>query len=78
MGLIFRVSILVLMDAALRHVAEGADIDYCISFNPCFDGCRPATYHLIHLPHLHQSFNPCFDGCRPATIYTMYFTFPLL
>ena len=37
-------------------------------FNPCFDGCRPATivcyvcYMMMRL-----SFNPCFDGCRPAT-----------
>ena len=38
------VSILVLVDAALRH-----DQDYSVygnggSFNPCFSGCRPATY----------------------------------
>ena len=36
-------------------------------FNPCFDGCRPATrVAAVPTPH-RSSFNPCFDGCRPAT-----------
>ena len=38
------VSILVLMDAALRPICfSGVDqLEQC--FNPCFDGCRPATW----------------------------------
>ena len=37
------VSILVLMDAALRQKdrCKAETLDCC--FNPCFDGCRPAT-----------------------------------
>ena len=37
------VSILVLMDAALRHLFSEDVFDPSASFNPCFDGCRPAT-----------------------------------
>ena len=37
------VSILVLMDAALRQTPSGGYHAYFESFNPCFDGCRPAT-----------------------------------
>ena len=37
------VSILVLVDAALRHGASSATAEAVPSFNPCFSGCRPAT-----------------------------------
>ena len=38
------------------------------SFNPCFSGCRPATYVVLGLCHTMSCFNPCFSGCRPATL----------
>ena len=41
-----------------------------LSFNPCFDGCRPATCDIpqyLEAPKI--GFNPCFDGCRPATCF---------
>ena len=38
-----RVSILVLMDAALRQCLPYAVVISTQGFNPCFDGCRPAT-----------------------------------
>ena len=37
------VSILVLVDAALRHCLNGHVEKIARSFNPCFSGCRPAT-----------------------------------
>ena len=37
------------------------------SFNPCFDGCRPATKKEDKSFFKTKGFNPCFDGCRPAT-----------
>ena len=37
------VSILVLVDAALRHGDEAMQEIDVVSFNPCFSGCRPAT-----------------------------------
>ena len=38
------VSILVLVDAALRHQLEYIDtLDLVDGFNPCFSGCRSAT-----------------------------------
>jgi len=37
------------------------------SFNPCFNGCRPATRHVLFDQELNSGFNPCFNGCRPAT-----------
>ena len=40
-----KVSILVLVDAALRHILCVVNaVFYYISFNPCFSGCRPATW----------------------------------
>ena len=64
------VSILVLVDAALRHIdkssPEGLDLP---SFNPCFSGCRPATRDSIEMAIAGLGFNPCFSGCRPATIF---------
>ena len=41
------VSILVLMDAALRLIKTCLEWKRDMSFNPCFDGCRPATSHYI-------------------------------
>ena len=43
------VSILVLMDAALRLNFSTVKQTYSNCFNPCFDGCRPATptVHII-------------------------------
>ena len=38
-----KVSILVLMDAALRRRCLTRMSKQWKSFNPCFDGCRPAT-----------------------------------
>ena len=38
------VSILVLVDAALRLLCYGCTRRLFRSFNPCFSGCRPATY----------------------------------
>ena len=43
------VSILVLVDAALRLRRLRARICVLYSFNPCFSGCRPAT--RLHLRH---------------------------
>jgi len=37
------VSILVLVDAALRRVQEDGGAVPEVGFNPCFSGCRPAT-----------------------------------
>ena len=38
------VSILVLMDAALRPTENGGPVQrHTHCFNPCFNGCRPAT-----------------------------------
>ena len=62
------VSILVLMDAALRLNRWSMAGLRNQSFNPCFDGCRPATTTDISQDLRKFSFNPCFDGCRPATI----------
>ena len=42
-GFLMRVSILVLVDAALRHGGGGGGGGGGLSFNPCFSGCRPAT-----------------------------------
>ena len=47
------VSILVLMDAALRRSPYQKRDYYQDSFNPCFDGCRPATVQLRSL-HIQQ------------------------
>ena len=50
----FYVSILVLMDAALRPCnIMKISISIIPGFNPCFDGCRPATclsfrYAMFH------------------------------
>ena len=41
--LYFRVSILVLVDAALRLEGATYRIGKVPGFNPCFSGCRPAT-----------------------------------
>ena len=42
--LYYSVSILVLVDAALRHSVLRFLVQKAIlSFNPCFSGCRPAT-----------------------------------
>ena len=38
-----RVSILVLVDAALRHGLHTPCRVFDEGFNPCFSGCRPAT-----------------------------------
>ena len=60
------------MDAALRHRLYDIIWMSEVSFNPCFDGCRPAT-SLISLRMIRRpGFNPCFDGCRPATITWLY------
>ena len=37
------VSILVLVDAALRRIEHWGLVDPLVGFNPCFSGCRPAT-----------------------------------
>ena len=65
---IFEVSILVLVDAALRPVEHVTPEQQETCFNPCFSGCRPATarFHVYYWG-LCYSFNPCFSGCRPAT-----------
>ena len=61
------VSILVLMDFALRHAYEhGRDIvDRC--FNPCFDGFCIATSRFWSDKYDLGGFNPCFDGFCIAT-----------
>ena len=41
------VSILVLMDAALRLFGDPSFPRRDLGFNPCFDGCRPATVFRI-------------------------------
>ena len=55
------------MDAALRLMTRSPDEMKDIRFNPCFNGCRPATIMMIALPASASCFNPCFNGCRPAT-----------
>ena len=44
MSISIAVSILVLVDAALR-LATTTSIGAINGFNPCFSGCRPATHH---------------------------------
>ena len=44
------VSILVLMDAALRHWICFILYSVLRSFNPCFSGCRPATPQIRRQP----------------------------
>ena len=62
------VSILVLVDAALRLVVVKVTAVRVWGFNPCFSGCRPATYEDNSWSIVTFScFNPCFSGCRPAT-----------
>ena len=59
------------MDAALRLLKTCLEWKRDMSFNPCFDGCRPATYETKAVGfNYRESFNPCFDGCRPATLKT--------
>ena len=65
---ITRVSILVLVDAALRLGASPVPSHGVLSFNPCFSGCRSATLTLVCDLQRRQSFNPCFSGCRSATM----------
>ena len=47
-GYPLRVSILVLMDAALRPGVTVMPRAEKLGFNPCFDGCRPATYSRLN------------------------------
>ena len=49
---VFMVSILVLVDAALRLALRGMLTFNGDCFNPCFSGCRPATNHLYLIPNL--------------------------
>ena len=44
----FCVSILVLVDAALRHRIHRQGYHQCTCFNPWFSGCRPATL-ILHI-----------------------------
>ena len=47
--MISEVSILVLVDAALRKDSEMRTLMRVqLGFNPCFSGCRPATSHKGH------------------------------
>ena len=63
------VSILVLVDAALRLVDMDHPVRGYQSFNPCFSGCRPATLlQMVETMTTNRGFNPCFSGCRPATL----------
>ena len=61
------VSILVLVDAALRLLMSSGWSGQYRCFNPCFNGCRPATMLNASFYYDEFSFNPCFNGCRPAT-----------
>ena len=70
-----RVSILVLMDAALRQMCLLQVNPNPLRFNPCFDGCRPATLQIATDILFFLSFNPCFDGCRPATVSALSSSF---
>ena len=63
------VSILVLVDAALRLLLQSAWNLVYVCFNPCFSGCRPATVTPAMPATLANCFNPCFSGCRLATFY---------
>ena len=64
-----RVSILVLVDVALRPSAQVAYPLLRTSFNPCFSGCCSSTVpSAAILPEL-IGFNPCFSGCCSSTIY---------
>ena len=69
------VSILVLMDAALRPRLAYFRPLLSTCFNPCFDGCRPATCASFEEMNNMNSFNPCFDGCRPATVSCVSISF---
>ena len=62
------VSILVLVDAALRHlnVHQVREMLYMVSILVLVDAAlRLALYSLLVLNK--SCFNPCFSGCRPAT-----------
>ena len=65
------VSILVLVDAALRLFEKKEVFEMNESFNPCFSGCRPATINFDIMGRKLDSFNPCFSGCRPATLISI-------
>ena len=65
------VSILVLVDAALRLDGVRNDVHYrCVSILVLVDAAlRP--YFFFHTVHVYLCFNPCFSGCRPATRITL-------
>ena len=54
------VSILVLVDAALRREGTANILEDVDSFNPCFDGCRPATHSLTQIRNHNVVFQSLF------------------
>ena len=59
------------MDAALRRDTSRTRADRSFRFNPCFDGCRPATRQLIEerLEELKVSILVLMDAAlRPPTV----------
>ena len=65
-----RVSILVLMDFILRHLAGGVNAFGHTSFNPCFNGFHSPTVTVLPFIALKlvMCFNPCFNGFHSPTI----------
>ena len=61
------VSILVLVDFALRRSQAMLPQIQTIGFNPCFSGFRIATMLHSMLMVVYMCFNPCFSGFRIAT-----------
>jgi len=61
------VSILVLVDAALRPLTRLWQKSlYCVSILVLVDAALRQD-HIFTLSASHKGFNPCFSGCRPAT-----------
>jgi len=60
----YSVSILVLVDVALKvNFQHDFSVDY-IGFNPCFGGCRSESAKKRGEHKIPVGFNPCFGGCR--------------
>ena len=58
------VSILVLVDVALKERKSASVLVFIESFNPCFGGCRSERKACCLATDGILGFNPCFGGCR--------------
>jgi len=65
-----KVSILVLMDFALKQSGKLALAHLFRGFNPCFDGFCSKTITLRYHGMFYQGFNPCFDGFCSKTSHS--------